>query len=205
MRDLDRALADIVAIRTQLARDTLYHGYGPATLAATGLLALLMAVVQIGWLDDPTGHPGAYFGLWIATAVAAVALVAVETIMRSRRLYSRLADDLINNAIQQFLPSGVAGLLLYLVLARYQPESLWMVPGLWQVVVSLGIFSASRSLPGAVSVVAVWYLFCGLSCLATASNGHSLSPWAMGFPFGVGQLLFAAIVHRGLGATDAEG
>jgi hypothetical protein len=204
MRDLDRALADIVAIRAQLARDTLFHGYGPATLAVTGLLALLMAVAQIGWLDDPTGHPGAYFGLWIATAIAAVALVAVETVMRSRRLYSRLADDLIHNAIQQFLPSGVAGLLLYLVLARYQPESLWMLPGLWQVVVSLGIFSASRSLPGAVSMVAVWYLFCGLSCLAIASNGHSLSPWAMGLPFGVGQLLFAAIVHRGLGEADAE-
>ena len=79
-----------------------------------------------------------------------------------------------------------------------------MLPGLWQVLVSLGIFSASRSLPGAVSMVAVWYLFCGLCCLAIASGDHSLSPWAMGFPFGVGQLLFAAIVHRSLGATDAE-
>src|ERR1700681_2554282 len=105
MRDLDRALADIVAIRAQLARDTLFHGYGPATLAVTGLLAVLMAFVQTGWLDDPTSHPGAYFALWIATAIAAVALIAIETVTRSRRLHSRLADDLIHNAIQQFLPS----------------------------------------------------------------------------------------------------
>jgi len=204
MRDLDRALADIVAIRTQLARETRFHGYGPATLAVTGVLALLMTAAQIGWLDDPTSHPGTYFALWMATAIVAVALVAVETVTRSRRLHSRLADELIYNAIQQFLPSGVASLLLYLVLARYQPESLWMLPGLWQVLVSLGIFSASRSLPGAVSAVAVWYLCCGLCCLAIASSGHSLSPWAMGLPFGVGQLLFAAIVYRSLGESDAE-
>jgi len=204
MRDLDRALADIVAIRTQLARDTLFHGYGPVTLAATGMLALLMAAAQAGWLDGPTSHPGAYFALWIGTAVVAAALVAVETVTRSRRLHSRLADELIHNAIQQFLPSAVAGLLLYLVLARCEPGSLWMVPGLWQMLVSLGIFSASRSLPGAISVVAIWYLACGLCCLALASGGHSLSPWAMGLPFGVGQLLFAAIVYRSLGAVDAE-
>ena len=122
MRDLDRALADIVAIRAQLARDTVFHGYGPATLAVTGVLALMMAGAQTGWLDDPTNHPGAYFGLWFVTAITAVALVAVETVMRSRRLYSRLGDDLIHNAIRQFLPSGVTGLLLYLVLARYQPD-----------------------------------------------------------------------------------
>ncbi len=36
MRDLDRALADIVAIRMQIARDTAFRGLGAATLAATG-------------------------------------------------------------------------------------------------------------------------------------------------------------------------
>jgi hypothetical protein len=204
MRDLDRALADIGAIRAQLARETMFHGYGPATLAVTGLLALAMAAAQIGWLDDPTNRPGVYFALWIATAAAAVALVAVETVTRSRRLHSSLADELIYNAVQQFLPSAIAGLLLYLVLTHYEPRSLWMLPGLWQVLVSLGIFSASRSLPGAVAIVAVWYLFCGLAGLAIASGGHLLSPWAMGLPFGLGQLLFAAILQRSLGGADAE-
>jgi hypothetical protein len=204
MHDLERALADIVAIRTQLARETMFCGYGAVTLAATGLLAVLVAAAQAAWLDQPTSRPGAYFALWIGAAVVAVALVAVETVTRTRRLHSRLADALIYNAIQQFLPSAIAGLLLYLVLARYEPDSLWMVPGLWQVIVSLGIFSASRSLPGAVAIVAVWYLACGLACLAIASNGHLLFPWAMGLPFGAGQLLFALILHRGLGGVDAE-
>ena len=41
MKDLERALADITAIRSQMARGTQFRGYGPVTVATTGLLALL--------------------------------------------------------------------------------------------------------------------------------------------------------------------
>ena len=40
MKDLERALADITAIRSQMARGTQFRGYGPVTVAATGVLAL---------------------------------------------------------------------------------------------------------------------------------------------------------------------
>ena len=43
MRDLDKALADIFAIRSQIAAGTAFRGYGPATVAATGGLALFTA------------------------------------------------------------------------------------------------------------------------------------------------------------------
>ena len=39
MRDLDKALADITAIRSQMARGAEFRGYGPMTVAATGALA----------------------------------------------------------------------------------------------------------------------------------------------------------------------
>ena len=35
MRDLDKALADIIAIRSQLAAGTAFAGYGPAAVFAT--------------------------------------------------------------------------------------------------------------------------------------------------------------------------
>src|SRR3954471_966910 len=41
MRELQRALADINAIRTQMARETQFRGYGPRSTAASGLLALM--------------------------------------------------------------------------------------------------------------------------------------------------------------------
>ena len=46
MRDLDKALADITAIRAQMARGTEFQGYGPITVAATGVLALAAAGAQ---------------------------------------------------------------------------------------------------------------------------------------------------------------
>ena len=56
MKDLERALADITAIRSQLARGTEFRGYGPATVAATGLLALLAAALQAILLPDPAAN-----------------------------------------------------------------------------------------------------------------------------------------------------
>ena len=46
MDDLNKALGDISSIRRQVARSTEFRGYGPATLAATGGIAVLAAASQ---------------------------------------------------------------------------------------------------------------------------------------------------------------
>ena len=46
MNDLNKALSDITAIRIQMARGAEFRGYGPVTVAATGLLAVIAAVIQ---------------------------------------------------------------------------------------------------------------------------------------------------------------
>src|SRR5258705_4916720 len=61
MRDLDKALADIFAIRSQIAAGTAFRGYGPATVAATGGFALLTALLQIFWLYRSTRHSRVFF------------------------------------------------------------------------------------------------------------------------------------------------
>src|ERR1700761_5570874 len=106
MPDLEQALADIVAIRTQIARGSAFHGYGPAALAATGVLALLTAVGQALWLDDPAGNPVAFFAGWIVAGLVAAGIVGTETVTRSRRLHSSLADEMIYAAVEQFLPAA---------------------------------------------------------------------------------------------------
>src|SRR5580704_16505289 len=102
----------------------------------------------------------------------------------------------------QLLPAAVAGTLITFVLARFAPESLWMLPGLWQILFSLGIFASCRLLPKALFAVGAWYLASGLVCLAV--DGNAWSPLAMGIPFGLGQLMMAAILHRALGGVDGE-
>jgi hypothetical protein len=193
MNDLNKALSDITSIRRQMARTTEFRGYGPATLTSTGLLAIAAAGAQALWLPDPANHIGIYLGLWIGTAVLSSSLIGAQMFTRSRRVHSGLADEMIRMAVEQFLPAVGAGALITLVLVLYVPAALWMLPGIWQVIFSLGVFSSCRFLPRPVVSVGAWYLLTGLACIALA-DGRALSPWAMGIPYGAGQLLVAGIL-----------
>ena len=51
-----------------------------------------------------------------------------------------------------------AGALITLVLVGYVPAAQWMLPGIWQVIFSLGVFSASRFLPRQIAAAGAWYL-----------------------------------------------
>jgi hypothetical protein len=204
MRDLDKALADIFAIRSQIAAGTAFRGYGPAAIAATGGLALMTAVAQFLWLDDPTGQPVIFFAGWAATALVSAGLIGVEMRARSRRHHCGLADAMIHQAVEQFLPAGAAGALLAVTLWRFAPETLWMLPGLWQLLVSLGISASARSLPRTVRLGAAWYFVAGFVTLMLASENHALAPWTMGLPFVIGQLVMAAILHFASGDLDGE-
>jgi hypothetical protein len=68
---------------------------------------------------------------------------------------------------------------------------------------SLGVFSTARILPKTVFVVGIWYLGCGLACLALGQS-DPLSPWSMGIPFGGGQLLVACILKIRRRSGDAD-
>ena len=202
MMELHKALAEIRSIRGQLARGTQFRGYGPATLASTGVLALLAATVQSQWLPAPARAVNQYLCIWIATAIISLTLISVETLTHARRLYATLATQMIHSAAEQFLPAIVAGLLVTVVLTRGAPQSLWMLPGLWQVIFSLGVFSSCRVLPAQMFAVGIWYLVTGLVCLTLGTG--AFAPWAMGVPFGIGQLLVAAVLQFGDREDDGD-
>lgn len=202
MTDLYKALAEIDVIRGHMARAAEFRGYGPATIAATGVLALLAAAAQAHWLKNPSRDVGAYLAIWIAAAAVSVFIIGIETITRSRRVHSGLAREMIYSALGQFLPPIVAGLLLTVVLVRYAPQDLWMLPGLWQVIFSLGVFSSCQFLPRPMFAVGVWYLAAGLICICLGGGEWAFSPWAMGVTFGVGQLFVAAVLQFGYETAD---
>lgn len=204
MRDLDKALADILAIRSQIAAGTAFRGYGPAAVAGTGALAFVTMLLQLLWLDDPTAQALTFFLGWGAAALVSGAMIWIEMVARSRRHHSGLADAMIHQAVEQFLPAGIAGVLLAVMLFKFAPEALWMLPGLWQLLVGLGVFASVRSLPRSVAFAGAWYFVTGFSTLLVASHSHALSPWTMGLPFVAGQFLMAAILHFASGGNDVE-
>jgi hypothetical protein len=188
-----RRLATSASIRRQMARSTEFRGYGPATLAGTAAFAVIAAGVQSVWVSDPANHIGSYLSIWIWTAFLSAILIAIQMHTRTRRIHSGLADEMIRMAVEQFLPSGVAGFFLTIVLVRFAPSAQWMLPGLWQIVFSLGVFSSCRFLPRPMLAAGAWYLLTGLLCV-TLGETRALSPWAMGISFGAGQLVVAGIL-----------
>ena len=194
MNDLYKALGDISSIRRQVAHSTEFRGYGPAPLAATSGFAILAAGAQALLFPDPANHIAAYLATWISTAVLSAAVIGVQMVTRTHRMHSGMADEMIRMAVEQFLPSAGAGVLMTIVLVRAVPSALWMLPGLWQVIFSLGVFSSCRFLPRPMLAAGVWYLLSGLTCI-TLADGRALSPLAMGIPYGVGQLLVAGILY----------
>lgn len=201
MKDLDKALGDISSIRRLVAQSTEFRGYGPTTLAVTGLIAGAAAVGQSIWLPQPVEDIYEYLAIWISTAGVSGALIATQMWTRSRRMHSDLAADMIRMAVEQFLPSVFAGAALTVVLALLRPDALWLMPGLWQIIFALGVFSSCRFLPRPMLSAGAWYLLTGLGCVALG-DARAFSPWAMGIPFGIGQLLVAAVLY--FRAPEAE-
>jgi hypothetical protein len=193
MSDLNQALGEIDSIRRQVARSTEFRGYGPATLATTGLISVLAAGIQARWVPEPATHVSAYLDIWIWTAALSAALTGVQMYTRARRMHSGMSDEMIRMAVEQFLPSAAAGVLMTIVLLRFVPGALWMLPGIWQVIFSLGVFSSCRFLSRPMVAAGAWYLLTGLVCIAIGDS-RALSPWTMGIAFGAGQLLVAGIL-----------
>jgi len=202
--DLYKALQQIHAIRGQVARGTEFRGYGPETVAVTGLLAAAAAVFQSIALKSPDSNAVGYLAIWVATAGLALLVTGFQTVTRTRRVHPGLARQMMFSAGESFLPAIVAGALVTLILFRSAPRELWMLPGLWQIFYGLGIFASCRFLPRQMFAVGAWFLATGSLCLTTGTGMHALSPWEMGFPFGIGQLLVAAVLKFGYRESEDD-
>jgi hypothetical protein len=202
--ELREALTQISEIRFQMARSAVFRGYRSVPVALSGLLALAAAGFQAVWLPDPGKDVSAYLTLWVGTAVLSVSAATAVMVQRWRHSGAAWADEVTWLAVEQFLPCLVAGALVTVVVTRFARESLWMLPGLWQVLFSLGIFASYRLLPRATFAVGLFYLVAGLLCLALARGEAALAPWAMGVPFGAGQLLAAAVLYWTLERSHGE-
>lgn len=195
-QDVQQALSDIADIRARLASSTRFHGFAPKAVAMTGALAFAAATAQTLRPDMLASDPLRYIGVWVAVAVAATTLVVSEGLSRAARMHGAMTDMMIAGTLRQLLPFGAAGAIITFIFCRTGPTSVWMLPGLWQILVALIGFSSLASLPRAIVWPAGWYFLCGVMVLDLASQGAPLSPWMMGLPFAVGQTAVALVLHR---------
>ena len=131
-------------------------------------------------VQDPVQQINAYLGLWIGAAVISGMSAVLEMGVRARNATSPLTRELTLLAMEQFCPCLVAGALLTMVVVHSAPEIVWTLPGLWQVLYSLGIFASGRLLPRSMFGVAVFYLMSGLAMLVLMQGPGALQPVGYG-------------------------
>ena len=197
--ELEEAVERIAVIHRHIVRGQLFRGYRAVPTFLSGLLAFIACAVQGIWLEDDVK---ACVILWASTAAACVTIVAVEMILRVRRSGSTLERDMTIGAAEQFIPTIAAGALLTFVLSQFAFDDLWLLPGLWAIMFSLGVFASRRMLPRAMTLVAAYYLMTGLLCIALGHDGPFFPAWAMALTFGSGQFMAAAILYWSLERRD---
>jgi hypothetical protein len=121
-------------------------------------------------------------------------LIGVQTVTRAHRMHSGIGErnDLAWLSSNFCLPPALRR-PTYFVIVQYASTAVWMLPGLWQIIFSLGVFSSCRFLPRAMVAAGMWYLITGLTCIALGDS-RAFSPWTMGISFGAGQFLAAGIL-----------
>jgi hypothetical protein len=145
-----------------------------------------------------------YVAVWLTTAIVCAALIVTQMLTRANRFHSTMADEMVRMAVAQFLPAGVAGAMLPIVLLRAPREVFWMLPGLWQIIFSLGVFASCRCLPRRMLFVGAWFLLTGMGCIALGSS-RALAPATMAGAFAVGMAMVAAIhYYSGKVSNDEE-
>ena len=167
-------------------------------------LALVGAVLQPQFVASPEVDLERYLILWIGIAAVSAIVAGSEMWWRARATDSPMLRQMTRLAVEQLSPSLVIGAVLTLCIFRYAPQVAWMLPGLWSLIFSLGVFASYRLLPRQVFWVAVYYAVCGLGSLIWGQGANALSPWQMGISFGGGQVLSAAILYWNLERIDGS-
>jgi hypothetical protein len=193
--ELQTALTQVSEIHRQMAQSGLFRGYRAVPAALSALIAVVTAAAQPFVVENPREEPGLYLALWVGAALVSALITAGVTVVRCVKSASPLATRQMLLATEQFLPCTIAGGALTVVLGVTGGDNLWILPGLWGVIFSLGLFATSRLLPRAIFWVALYYLATGLATLAYARGDSAFAPWSMAVMFGGGQLLTAIVLY----------
>jgi hypothetical protein len=193
--ELQDALTQISEIRQQMARSQVFRGYRSMTVGFSGVVAFAAALWQRWQIPNAANDIHAYLELWVSAAALSALVAGAEMTWRARRSRSGLQAQITLLAVEQFLPCLVAGAMLTYVLLHFSAPNLWMLPGLWAILFSMGGYASCRLLPRPMFWAAGYYLIAGLLCLIYAKGPLAFSPWAMGLTFGCGQLLTAGILY----------
>lgn len=193
--EIDKALSQISEIHEHVTRAEVYRDVKALPVALSGVVALLAASIQRPLIGPAPGI--AYIVFWLGVASVCILCggwgIARDYVTQRNALGRRRTHIVIG----QFVPCLAAGMLVTLA-CLLDPTLLPILPGLWALLFSLGVFAARPYLPRMIGYGALYYLGAGGVLLALAPHRSSLDPWAMGLTFGIGHILTGLILYWNL-------
>jgi hypothetical protein len=193
MRDVSDALEQIEAIHGHLAKSEVYRGWRPLPVAASGAIGALAAVYQ-STLPRPLDAVS-FATFWLVVALAGLLVGCAEIVWHYARYASASDRRRSRLVVGQLLPALGAGACIAVAIVRFAPAMAMVLPGTWALLFGVGIFAARPYLPAAAGWVAAFYWLAGLTLLWMCRDVNALSPWMVGVPFSVGQLLAAGVLY----------
>jgi hypothetical protein len=194
------ALSQISEIHEHLAKSEVYRGFRSLPVALSGVCGLAAASVQTR-LVPPDDAPRA-LTYWLVVAAVGGILGGSEIVYNYLFRDDPFARRRTRKVVGQFVPCLAAGAAITWGVVRWSEALIPVLPGLWAIVFSLGIFAARPYLPRAIGWVALYYLAAGLRLLWLAPAAGSLWGWHLGGTFGVGQFAAALVLYWNLERTD---
>ncbi len=183
------AIDDLRFIRETMERSssfTAVPGWGQVAMGAIAILA--------AWIASRQSTPAAWLKIWLAAAVAAVAIALPAIWMKAQRAGLPLTSGPGRKFATSFLPPIAVGALLTVVLYRSGVPSL--LPGMWLLLYGAGIITGGAFSVAIVPVMGGCFMFAGvLALLAPATWGNLLLAAA----FGGLHILFGMLIARRYG------
>jgi hypothetical protein len=190
------ALDQIERIHEHLARTEVYRGSHSVPVAFSGVLAVGGWALQPWLVPAPT--PLEFVAYWVAIAAASIGTVGGEIVWRYVMRSGPAARRMTRKVVGQFAPCIAAGGLLTVTIAFSGPQAIAFLPGLWAVLLGLGLFSARPLLPRTIGWVALFYLCAGVVLVWRAGSAPAPESWGMGAAFGLGQFFSALVLYWNL-------
>lgn len=199
--DLTNALDRIEEIHAQIAKGEVFRGYRPIPVAGAGAIGLLA-----GWLQSrvlPAGDDGTGF-LWYWMSVAALNVLLIGGVIGAGHLREPdpFARRHTRQVVGQFVPCLAAGAAVSLTLPALDPGLVRLLPGIWALLLGLGIFASRPYLARATGWVALFFVLAGTALLAFPTPDLARLGGRNGAVFGLGLLAAAVVLHLDIPRSD---
>lgn len=195
------ALSDLKEIRAQLDRTTGFRGFRSVAVGFSGILATAGAVVQLNWQTGANGNVSLieFLVIWGAVAVCSIAAALIEMSIRSVYGSTKLVWKTHKKLAMHIAPSFFVGGILTAAVAS-SAQDIWLLPGIWALIYSLGLFACWQQLPRLTVWAAIYFLVGGTVCLGHCmlfrdTSSLQLTGWYMALLFGGGQFLLGWILY----------